>query len=172
MEVRTWRSTDGFTSDSNTVQIGGYFEGSDHGYGNWDIYSKHHPDQHDLLFLPSNNNIILSANDGGVYKSTNCMASPHLWQTNNGYQTTQLYAVNFGKGTSDLIVGGFQDNGNFVTYSDDETDSWVMPFNGDGCYSVVADNEEDFYLQIQRGVLFKMKLNAEGQVIAYNRMDL
>ena len=31
-----WRSTDGFT-DSNTVQIGGYFEGSDHGYGNWDI---------------------------------------------------------------------------------------------------------------------------------------
>ena len=167
-----WRSTDGFTSDSNTVQIGGYFEGSDHGYGNWDIYSKHHPDQHDLLFLPSDNNIILSANDGGVYKSTNCMASPHLWQSlNNGYQTTQLYAVNFGKGTSDLIVGGFQDNGNFVTISDDETDSWVMPFNGDGCYSVVADNEEDFYLQIQRGVLFKMKLNAQGQVMAYNRMD-
>ena len=46
-----------------------------------------------------------------------------------------------------------------------------MPFNGDGCYSVVADNEEDFYLQIQRGVLFKMKLNAQGQVMAYNRMD-
>ena len=41
-----------------------------------------------------------------------------------------------------------------------------MPFNGDGCYSVVADNEEDFYLQIQRGVLFKMKLNAQGQVMA------
>ena len=167
-----WRSTDGFTSDNNTVQIGGYYEGSDHGYGNWDIYSKHHPDQHDLLFLPSDNNIILSANDGGVYKSTNCMASPHLWTSlNNGYQTTQLYAVNFGKGTSDLLIGGFQDNGNFVTISDDETDSWVMPFNGDGCYSVVADNEEDFYLQIQRGVLFKMKLNEQGQVLAYNRMD-
>ena len=87
---------------------------------------------------------------------------------NNGYQTTQLYAVNFGKGTSDLIVGGFQDNGNFVTNSDDETEVGDA-FNGDGCYSVVADNEEDFYLQIQ-GVLFKMKLNAEGQVIAYNTL--
>ena len=111
--------------------------------------------------MPSDNNIILSANDGGVYKSNDCMASPHLWQSlNNGYQTTQLYAVNFGKGTSDLIIGGFQDNGNFITVSENETDSWVMPFNGDGCYSAVADNEEDFYLQIQRGVLFKMKLNS------------
>ena len=49
-----WRSTDGFTSDTNTAQIGGYFEGSYHGQGNWDIYDTHHPDQHDLLFLPSN----------------------------------------------------------------------------------------------------------------------
>lgn len=167
-----WRSTDGFTSDSNTVQVGGYYEGSDHGYDNWDIYDRHHPDQHDLLFLPSDPNTILSANDGGVYKSTNCLATPHLWtRLNNGYQTTQLYSVTMGKGNSDLIIGGFQDNGNFVTISDDETDDWVMPFNGDGCYNAVADNEEDFYLQIQRGVLFKMKLNDEGEVLAYNRMD-
>ncbi len=167
-----WRSTDGFTSDTNTAQIGGYYEGSDHGYDNWDIYDRHHPDQHDLLFLPSDPNTILSANDGGLYKSTNCLATPHLWtRLNNGYQTTQLYSVTMGKGNSDLIVGGFQDNGNFVTFSDDETDDWVMPFNGDGCYSAVADNEEDFYLQIQRGVLFKMKLNEQGEVMAYNRMD-
>lgn len=167
-----WRSTDGFTSDNNTTQIGGYYEGSDHGYGHWDIYSKHHPDQHDLLFLPSDPNKILSANDGGVYFSDNCLATPHLWRSlNNGYQTTQLYSVTQGKGNSDLIIGGFQDNGNFLTISDNDTDSWVMPFNGDGCYNAVADNQEDFYLQIQRGVLFKMKLNDQGQVLAYNRMD-
>lgn len=167
-----WRSTDGFTSDTNTAQIGGYYEGSDHGYDNWDIYDRHHPDQHELLFLPSDPNTILSANDGGVYKSANCLATPHLWnRLNNGYQTTQLYAVTMGKGNSDLIIGGFQDNGNFITVSDNETDDWVMPFNGDGCYNAVADNEEDFYLQIQRGVLFKMKLNEQGEVLAYNRMD-
>ena len=68
-----WRSTDGFTTDSNTTQIGGYYEGSYHGQGNWDIYNNHHPDQHELLFLPSNPNIILSGNDGGVYKSINCI---------------------------------------------------------------------------------------------------
>ncbi|MGC6427952.1 MAG: T9SS type A sorting domain-containing protein [Flavobacteriales bacterium] len=167
-----WRSTDGFTSDENTSQIGGYYEGSDHGYDNWDIYNNHHPDQHELLFLPSDPNKILSGNDGGVYISQNCLSTPHIWQRlNNGYQTTQLYSVVMGKDTSDLIIGGFQDNGNFLTNSQDPTSDWVMPFNGDGSYNAVSDNEEDFYLQIQRGVLFKMKLNENGEVIAYNRMD-
>lgn len=167
-----WRSTDGFSSDTNTAQIGGYFQGSDHGYDNWDIYSEHHPDQHELLFLPSDPNVILSGNDGGVYVSYNCLETPHQWQRlNNGYQTTQLYSVTLGKGNSDLMIGGFQDNGNFLSFTEDETSSWAMPFNGDGSYNAVADNEEDFYLQIQRGVLFKMKLNNSGEVLAYNRMD-
>lgn len=167
-----WRSTDGFTSDTNTTQVGGYYEGSDHGYDNWDIYDTHHPDQHELLFLPSNPNVIISGNDGGVYKSENCLANPHLWQRlNNGYQTTQLYSVTMGKENSEIIIGGFQDNGNFVTFSDDPNAIWTMPFNGDGSFNAIADNEEDYYLQIQRGVLFKMKLNENGEVIAYNRMD-
>ena len=167
-----WRSTDGFTTDSNTAQIGGYYQGSDHGYDNWDIYQDHHPDQHELLFLPSDPNVALSGNDGGIHISTNCLSTPHQWQRlNNGYQTTQLYSVTLGKGNSDLMIGGFQDNGNFLTLSDDETASWEMPFNGDGSFNAVADNEEDFYLQIQRGVLFKMKLNENGEVLTYNRMD-
>jgi photosystem II stability/assembly factor-like uncharacterized protein len=167
-----WRSTDGFTTDSNTAQIGGYYQGSDHGYDNWDIYQDHHPDQHELLFLPSDPNVALSGNDGGIHISNNCLSTPHQWQRlNNGYQTTQLYSVTLGKGNSDLMIGGFQDNGNFLTLSDDETASWKMPFNGDGSYNAVADNEEDFYLQIQRGVLFKMKLNEYGEVLTYNRMD-
>ena len=34
-----------------------------------------------------------------------------------------------------------------------------MPFNGDGAFAGIADNEEDFYLTIQRGVMYKMKLD-------------
>ena len=141
-----WRSTDGFTSDTNTSQIGGYFEGSYHGQGNWDIYDTHHPDQHDLLFLPSNPDVILSATDGGVYKSNDCKATPHVWERlNNGYQTTQLYSVSISKDPNNpVILGGFQDNGNFVNFSGDPLDEWTMPFNGDGTYSEIADNNEDF----------------------------
>ncbi len=167
-----WRSTDGFSSDNNTTQVGGYYEGSNHGYDNWDIYDKHHPDQHELLFLPSDPNKVISGNDGGIFFSDNCNATPHVWKRmNNGYQTTQLYSVTMAKGNSEIVLGGFQDNGNFMTFSDDPEAIWTMPFNGDGSYNAIADNEEDYYLQIQRGVLFKMKLNNEGEVLAYNRMD-
>ena len=89
-----WRSTDGFTTSNNTMIVGGYQIGSSEGDGNWGVYENHHPDQHDLLFLPSNNNVILSATDGGVYKSYDSFADTVEWESlNNGYYTSQLYAA-------------------------------------------------------------------------------
>ena len=168
-----WRSSDGFTSPNNTMIIGGYFIGSSEGDGNWGVYPNHHPDQHDLLFLPSDANVILSATDGGVFKSNDTFADTVEWTSlNNGYYTTQLYGVSISRNAnSDVLHGGFQDNGNFVTFSPDVEAIWNMPFNGDGCFGGIADNEEDFYLSIQRGVMYKMKLDSNGLRLAFNRMD-
>ena len=167
-----WRSTDGFTSDTNTIIIGGYHIGSSEGDGNWGVYPNHHPDQHDILFLPSNDNIVLSATDGGVYKSYDTFADTVVWTSlNNGYYTTQLYAVTVSRNANSKVMhGGFQDNGNFITFNDDVESIWNMPFNGDGCFAGIADNEEDFYLTIQRGV-YKMKLDTNANRLAFNRMD-
>lgn len=168
-----WRSTDGFSTPNNTMIIGGYFIGSYEGDGNWGVYENHHPDQHDLLFLPSDNNVMLSATDGGVFKSYDTFADTVEWVSlNNGYYTTQLYAVSISRNAnSNVMHGGFQDNGNFINFSDDPISYWNMPFNGDGAFGAIADNEEDFYLTIQRGVMYKMKLDTNGQRLAYNRMD-
>ncbi len=168
-----WRSTDGFSSSNNTVIIGGYFTGSSEGDGNWGVYKNHHPDQHDLLFLPSNNNIILSATDGGVFKSYDTFADTVEWTSlNNGYYTSQLYGVSISRNAnSNVMHGGFQDNGNFINFSGDPTSHWNMPFNGDGAFGGISDNEEDFFLTIQRGVMYKMKLDNNGERLAFNRMD-
>ncbi len=168
-----WRSTDGFTTPNNTMICGGYLIGSYEGDGNWGVYPNHHPDQHDLLFLPSDNNVMISATDGGVYRSENCFQDTVEWNTlNNGYYTTQLYTATTSKNAnSDVLHGGFQDNGNFVTFSGNITDPWSMHFNGDGAYSGIADNEEDFYLTIQRGVAYKMKLDNQANRLAFNRLD-
>jgi len=168
-----WRSSDGFTSPNNTMIIGGYFIGSVEGDGNWGVYPNHHPDQHDLLFLPSDNNVILSATDGGVFKSFDTFADTVNWTSlNNGYYTTQLYGVTISRNANSKVMhGGFQDNGNFISFNDDETAHWNMPFNGDGAFGGIADNEEDFYLTIQRGVMYKMKLDTNGNRLAFNRMD-
>jgi len=168
-----WRSRDGFNSPNNTMIIGGYFIGSSEGDGNWGVYENHHPDQHDLLFLPSNPNVVLSATDGGVYRSYDTFADTVSWTSlNNGYYTSQLYAVSISRNAnSDVMHGGFQDNGNFITFNDNVQSVWNMPFNGDGAFGGIADNEEDFYLTIQRGVMYKMKLDTNAERLAYNRMD-
>jgi len=168
-----WRSTDGFTTPNNTMIIGGYLIGSAEGDGNWGVYPDHHPDQHDLLFLPSNPDVILSATDGGVFKSSDTFADTVVWTSlNNGYYTTQLYGVTLSRNAnSEVLHGGFQDNGNFITFSDDVQAHWNMPFNGDGAFGGIADNEEDFYLTIQRGVMYKMKLDNNVNRLAFNRMD-
>ncbi len=168
-----WRSTDGYSSSNNTIIIGGYRIGSSEGDGNWGVYPNHHPDQHDLLFLPSNTNILLSATDGGVFKSNYAFADTVSWTSlNNGYYTTQLYGVTVSRNSNSKVMhGGFQDNGNFITFSDEIKTHWNMPFNGDGAFGGIADNEEDFYLTIQRGVMYKMKLDTNANRLAFNRMD-
>ena len=168
-----WRSTDGFTTASNTDICGGYLVGSYEGDGNWGLYPNHHPDQHDLLYLKSNDSVAYSATDGGVYRCDNIFADTIEWTSlNNGYYTTQLYAATLSRNAnSDLLHGGFQDNGNFITFSGNPTDHWTMPFNGDGAFAGIADNEEDFYLTIQRGVMYKMKLDNNANRISFQRMD-
>ena len=168
-----WRSTDGFSSDSNTTHIGGYFEGSSIGNGNWGSYENHHPDQHEILFLPSDPKVLINANDGGIFKTLNCKKDTVDWiSLNNGYQTTQLYSVTTSRNPgSDIILGGFQDNGNFITMSSNPTDHWTMPLNGDGAFNAISNDEQNYYISIQRGRVFKMNLDANGSVNSYNRID-
>ncbi len=168
-----WRSTDGFTTPNNTTIIGGYRAGSSEGDGNWGSYPNHHPDQHELLYLPSNDSVLINGNDGGIFKSYNIYEDTVVWESlNNGYNTTQLYTVALSKNAnSEVLQGGLQDNGNRVTFTDESDATWNMPFNGDGSYAGIADNEEDFYLTIQRGVMYKMKLDTNANRVAFQRLD-
>ena len=152
-----WRSTDGFTTPNNTIICGGYLIGS---YEEMEIggFIQITIQINDVLFLPSNSDVMFSATDGGIYRTDDCFKDTVEWTSlNNGYLTSQLYTATTSKNNanSEVLHGGFQDNGNFVTFSGNPTDHWSMPFNGDGAYSGIADNEEDFYLTIQRGVAIK-----------------
>ena len=67
-----------------------------------------------------------------------------------GYPTIPLYDRAQGyllQGKAKTAMGN---NGNFITFSDNPIKHWYMPFNGDGAFAGIADNEEDFYLSIQR----------------------
>ena len=166
-------STDGFTSMNNTKHIGGYWEHSHLPSGYWGSYLNHHPDQHWAFFSPNDSNVLYSANDGGIFKTLHLYDSIVSWdRLNNGYQTTQAYTVGFDRtATDDVLVAGFQDNANYYVNTSDTTAEWTMPLNGDGSYMGITPNKEFYYLSINRGKIYKMQLDNDGQVTGFNRID-
>ena len=164
-------STDGFTSHDKIKQIGGYQVGTV--FPDFKIYENHHPDQHEVCFIPSAPNKLISANDGGVFSTDNYLDSVVVWNSlNNGYYTTQLYTATINEvNPTSSILGGFQDNGNFFTNSSDPLMPWTMPLNGDGSFAYVSENEDVNYLSIQKGKIFKIKMDAQGNRESYRRID-
>lgn len=167
-----YRSTDGFTSPNNAVQIGGYKIGTDLPY--FELYENHHPDQHDFIFLPSNPNIMLSASDGGVRKTFDCTATPVTWTSlNNGYLTSQFYTIMIDHATPNdsTLLGGLQDNANFFVNSNSAQAPWKMTVNGDGSFGAIADNKSAYYISIQQGKIAKCNLDNQGNILQYTRID-
>ncbi|MCX6258830.1 MAG: T9SS type A sorting domain-containing protein [Bacteroidia bacterium] len=169
--TNVYRSDDAFSTPDHTVQIGGYAVGSI--IHNWHVYLNHHPDQHVFCFLPSNPNVLISGNDGGVFRTDNCLDSVAVWnRLDHGYQTTQHYTVNCDMtSTNNIVVTGLQDNGNYFTNSTDPQQPWNMSLNGDGSYSAIADSGQIYYLSIQNGKIFKMTLDTNGLATGFGRID-
>lgn len=167
-----WRSTDGFATANSTAHLGGYKPGTTLPF--FEIYPNHHPDVHDVLFLPSNPKVLLSASDGGLHRTEDCLAPNVVWSSlNRGYHTTQFYtAIIDKKAPNDpMIIGGLQDNGNFHTASANPLDPWRQTVNGDGAYGGVAPGKAYYVLSIQQGKVAKVDLAADGTVKAFRRID-
>ncbi len=166
-----YRSTDGFTS-LNHDWIGGYqcdtMDPSNYTYPN------HHSDQHVIFFSASNPNKVYSANDGGIYYTNDINAMPMTWVSmNHNYLSTQFYtiAVQPGNTSSDVVIGGLQDNGTFYTNSIDPFSIWKHIFNGDGAYCSITHVGDIYYLSIQQGKVYKCAVSSDGTVTSFTRID-
>src|SRR6185436_9903476 len=166
-----FRSTTAFADSTNTIQIGGYAFGASLPFV--DEYPGHHPDQHDLVFLPSNPDIMFSACDGGVSKTINNEADTVVWnELNTGYITSQFYTVAIDHGTqNDIIIGGLQDNGTYYTNTTNSSTPWYHTIDGDGSYCQITDGGSNYYFSKQLGKMVKATVNASGVITAYRRFD-
>jgi len=168
-----YRSTDGFTSlVGQEGWIAGYSP-----LNNVSLYSNQHPDQHELVFYPSNPNKVLSGNDGGVYLAEDITedtgtVEPVTWTSlNNGYITTQPYHVAFDpEPNTDDLVAGFQDNGTWFTNSTDSDAIWEEDFGGDGTYSAIADGGRTRYVSSQNGNVYRFNFDENGNFSSFSRV--
>jgi len=166
-----FRSTDGFTTPNNTHLVGGYDTTSF--LPNIRVYENHHPDQHQIFFLPSDPNTVLSASDGGIARTDDIMADEVVWESlNNGYITTQFYTVAVPLyDTSNIVMGGLQDNGTFFAPSREAETEWVMSSGGDGSYLAIPDNADYYITSIQQGRVLKILTDEEGNQLDLKRID-
>ena len=169
-----YRSFTGFRTPAGQESwIGGYSPLND-----VSLYTNQHPDQHELIFYPSDPNRALSANDGGVYRAEDITEisggiEPVTWtDLNNGYLTTQPYIVAFDpESTEQDLLAGFQDNGTWFTDSEDPTAPWIEDFGGDGSYAAIADGGRTRYVSAQRGVVFRLNFDSLGAFESFTRVQ-
>lgn len=171
-----WRNTDGFTHDSTNKWIGGYkCDTLSINDLNWSLsYPNHHPDQHYLMFLPSDPNVMINVNDGGIYKTMNDLQDSIEWvPLNNGYITSQFYAVAIepGETTSDIVIGGLQDNGTWFTNTTEIDTAWKFIGSGDGMFCALTPNAEYYVTCKQRGKMYLKQIDANGNVLNHRRID-
>ncbi|MBL0340811.1 MAG: T9SS type A sorting domain-containing protein [Bacteroidetes bacterium] len=166
-----FRSTSGFTDSTSTTVIGGYGIGATLPFVA--EYPNHHPDQHVIAFLPSNPNVMFSANDGGISKTTDNTASSVSWnEIDGGFISSQFYTIAIDhSSTNDIIIGGLQDNGTYFTNNTVSTSPWEHSFDGDGSYCAIADAGATYYFSKQQGRMLKATLNASGVITSYRRFD-
>ncbi len=131
-----WRTTDGgLTWVKHSSENGGFIP-----------YV--HPDHHAIKFLPGNDAVYFSGNDGGIFKTTNYGAS---WTTmNTGLQITQMYKIGISPLNSNNILAGLQD----MATQEYENGNWTLftPNTGDGMECIYEyDNDTIRYLESYKG---------------------
>lgn len=166
-----WRSTDAFRTNTKTSWIGGYAVNTSR--PDFQLYKNHHPDNHDLVFLPGSPDKAYSMHDGGISYSENIMANDVVWDDKSrSYITSQFYtiAIDQSKINDNKIIGGLQDNGTMFmdVYG---PASWQLTFNGDGSYCVFKNGTNEVFASAQQGRIAHLEIDAIGKPVKYARLD-
>jgi hypothetical protein len=120
-----YRST---TTGATWTRIGGYASSASYA-----LYASSHPDIHSIAFKPTSSTTMLCGNDGGIQRTTDCLAGTVSWtQINTGYRTYQYYYVDIDPRLANpKVLGGAQDNGSTRNIGG-TGDDFEMVWGGDG----------------------------------------
>lgn len=169
--INLHRGMDAFATDVQEW-IGGYRCNPDQPY--FYVYPNHHPDQHFITFDPSNPSVMYSTNDGGVYKTNDCMEDSVKWiPLNHGYIASQFYTVGFEQGmsNSEYVYGGMQDNGTWQTNTTDFNTHWKEMHGDDGSYAAMPQGAQFMITSSQNGKIMKKQLDSQGNLLGTERLD-
>lgn len=138
--IDIWKSIDGglnLTQMSNwsTYYVGVLPPGGPEGEPDYS-----HADHHDVIFHPTDPNVVYFGNDGGVFRSLD--GGNTFEGVNGGYQSQQFYNGSISYPTSaDHAMGGLQDFASAVYRGNGQWQRWV--FGGDGGWCAIDTSNPD-----------------------------
>jgi hypothetical protein len=91
-----------------------------------------HPDNHVMMFAPSDTTIAYMGNDGGIYRSTTGGASWTQMNTST-FRAVQFQSISTHPTHREIMLGGTQDNGTIRKQFDG---TWNRTASGDGGYTL------------------------------------
>jgi hypothetical protein len=129
----------------------------------------YHVDQHAVAFAPSNTNMIVIGNDGGIDYTSNGGSS---WQQSTTLPITQFYAGDIDYNNTNVIMGGAQDNGTLRTLTGNPGD-WSDLTGGDGFYCLIDyTTSQRVYASTQNGALERSTNGGSGFMSGTSGLDL
>lgn len=107
-----------------------------------------HADQHLVLFHEDDSDVVLYANDGGVFLTQNGTSPiPDIDEITEGYITTQFYSIDVHPDTiTDYVLGGTQDNGSHRIISDVGVVDSDKVTGGDGGFCHIDQDNPDIQI--------------------------
>ena len=156
-----YRNTTGFADSNYSHWLGGY----PYDYADTNL----HPDQHYMLASLSQPNVMFVANDGGIYKTTDCFA-PHVkWDIISlGIINSQVYWVGMDHVSlhDDFAIAGIQDNAIFITDKNlYPLSDWEVVCGGDGLTSIIADHKAYMLGSVYAGNIFSFQVDSLNNLI-------
>lgn len=99
-----------------------------------------HADSHVLAIAPSDQNVVYTGNDGGIWRSGD-NGTTWVSKNNTTYSATQFQSLAVHPVNRNFTIGGTQDNGTNCLGADGTT--WVNCRGGDGGYTLIDRNAFD-----------------------------
>ncbi|WP_242157039.1 VPS10 domain-containing protein [Aestuariivivens sediminis] len=145
--LNIWKSTNGGV---DFTKVNEWFQPSSASYS--------HADIHLLRFY---NNALFAGTDGGFYKTTN--GGSNFTDLSEGLQIGQFYKLSVSRESSDIMVGGLQDNGGFAL-----NNIWQVYYGADGMDTAIKpDDSSAMFGFIQYGSTLYLSKSSGASNDAY-----
>lgn len=149
--IQVWKSTSGGTNLVQKSSNGGAFSGQVPAGGPEGPSNYVHSDVHDVVYHPTDPNIVYFGCDGGVFRSMD--GGETFEGRNGGFQTTQFYnGFSTSLTDSNLALGGLQDNSTAIYLGTTVWDRFNI--GGDGSWTGIDAGDNDVLYGSAQGLFF------------------